>query len=725
MQKSIATVRAFACLTVAGLLLAGPGAHHAAQADEAPGRGVQNYLIVTASAYDGGAPLTQFVEAKRAQGFNVMIYSVPSGTSRATIDGYIECLCGTLDAPKYILLVGDTDGSSSTATTIPYWSGGASKHAPTDLPYACMDAGDDWHPDVSIGRFSVRSNSALQDVVDKSLYVEGGAFPDPDYPLRGAFLANPSTYGMAEPTHDWVIDNYFAPNGYEGIKIYAAQGGSTQDVTNAVNDGCLWAVYYGHSDSSGWWDPSYSQNNVRALNNAGLYGVVFSFSCNVGNFTLTECFGETWLREADRGAAAVIFPTAYIYWGSQDAWEPSTVLEHSFFRAFFEDDIWEVGRAWRAGLSHFENDYAGSTDIKRNFFELYNLLGDPALALPHTPNPMHVSPPDDLLSEGPQGGPFTPNSSAYELSNGAEYAIDYEVTRDGTPWVTLSGDLSGTLSPGGTAQMLVEINSYAEGLANGGYNDTVYFTNLTDHVGDTTRNVVLAIGVPEVQYSWNFSSNPGWSTEGSWAFGDPTGGGGQYGGPDPHNGHTGSNVYGYNLNGDYENSMPERDLTTTAIDCSDLTRVSLRFRRWLGVEQPAYDHASLKVSNDGAGWETIWSNTSEITDYSWQLQEFDIAAVANGQPTVYLRWTMGTTDYSWRYCGWNIDDVEIWGIRSAPCAGDLDGDQDVDLADLSQLLANYGTTGGAYYEDGDLDGDGDVDLADLSALLAVYGSACP
>jgi len=59
-----------------------------------------------------------------------------------------------------------------------------------------------------------------------------------------------------------------------------------------------------------------------------------------------------------------------------------------------------------------------------------------------------------------------------------------------------------------------------------------------------------------------------------------------------------------------------------------------------------------------------------------------------------------------------------------PCPGDLDGDSDVDLADLSVLLSNYGTGGGAGYEDGDLDGDGDVDLADLSGLLAVYGTSC-
>lgn len=58
------------------------------------------------------------------------------------------------------------------------------------------------------------------------------------------------------------------------------------------------------------------------------------------------------------------------------------------------------------------------------------------------------------------------------------------------------------------------------------------------------------------------------------------------------------------------------------------------------------------------------------------------------------------------------------------CYADLDGDDDIDLTDLAQLLGNYGVTSGAVYEDGDLDADGDVDLADLAGLLGVYGTTC-
>jgi hypothetical protein len=64
-------------------------------------------------------------------------------------------------------------------------------------------------------------------------------------------------------------------------------------------------------------------------------------------------------------------------------------------------------------------------------------------------------------------------------------------------------------------------------------------------------------------------------------------------------------------------------------------------------------------------------------------------------------------------------------LRTVPdCPGDLDGDGEVGLSDLGQLLANYGTPSGVTYEMGDLDGDGDVDLSDLAALLSVYGTDC-
>ena len=179
---------------------------------------------------------------------------------------------------------------------------------------------------------------------------------------------------------------------------------------------------------------------------------------------------------------------------------------------------------------------------------------------------------------------------------------------------------------------------------------------------DDNGGACYSFSTPNVVYDFPMDTNPGWSTEGLWAFGTPTGGGGQYGNPDPDSGYTGSNVYGYNLSGDYENSLPERNLTTTALNCTGLSDVTLKFRRWLNVEQPSYDHAYLRVSNNGSSWTTLWENTVEVTDSSWVLEEYDISAIADNQATVYLRWTMGTTDGSWQYSGWNLDDVQIIAV---------------------------------------------------------------
>jgi hypothetical protein len=66
----------------------------------------------------------------------------------------------------------------------------------------------------------------------------------------------------------------------------------------------------------------------------------------------------------------------------------------------------------------------------------------------------------------------------------------------------------------------------------------------------------------------------------------------------------------------------------------------------------------------------------------------------------------------------------IPGTSTAPpCPGDLDGDDDADLDDLTLLLQDFGCTGGGC--SGDLDGDGDTDLDDLTLLLQAFGTVCP
>ncbi len=58
------------------------------------------------------------------------------------------------------------------------------------------------------------------------------------------------------------------------------------------------------------------------------------------------------------------------------------------------------------------------------------------------------------------------------------------------------------------------------------------------------------------------------------------------------------------------------------------------------------------------------------------------------------------------------------------CPADLNGDDVINLDDLSVLLVNFGIASGATPEQGDLTGDGAIDLDDLSQMLVVFGTTC-
>lgn len=234
--------------------------------------------------------------------------------------------------------------------------------------------------------------------------------------------------------------------------------------------------------------------------------------------------------------------------------------------------------------------------------------------------------------------------------------------------------------------------------------------------GDSNiASATISVGGPTVIHSFPLDTNPGWSVQGAWAFGPPTGGGGSAGGgsgaSDPTSGFTGANVLGYNLAGNYINNMPVYNLTSTAIDCSGFNGIEIRFRRWLGVESSTYDHASFQVSSDNTNWTTIWdhSGASLNPTTGWTLQTYDISAVADNQATLYLRWTMGTTDGSVIYCGWNIDDIEILAdVPPPPCPNDYNGDCEVNFADINTILAGWGT----------------YDFKDITLVLVSWGQSC-
>jgi hypothetical protein len=190
-----------------------------------------------------------------------------------------------------------------------------------------------------------------------------------------------------------------------------------------------------------------------------------------------------------------------------------------------------------------------------------------------------------------------------------------------------------------------------------------YVVRAADGVGNQDQNIVQRSAIPgtlELAHSFPLDTDPGWTCQGGWEFGQPTGGGSSCG--DPTSGYTGANVYGYNLTGDYADVMRPFFLVSRPIDCSTLSSASLHFWRWLGVEDAMWDSAAFLTSNDGIQWTPVWEHLgTTICDAGWVHCVYDISATAARQPQVWLCWQMGPSDWVITYPGWNIDDIAIWG----------------------------------------------------------------
>lgn len=451
-----------------------------------------NYLIIVASQFAGD--LTDFVDAKTAQGFKVTTWTAAAGATTTQIKNYIATQwADPQNAPDYILLVGDTN-------TIPNWIGGGEGTPATDLPYTCMDGASDWFPDIAIGRFPVRTSAQLAAVIDKTLYIENGPLADPSYLSRAVFMASEDNYTVSESTHEYCISTYMEPNNFEVEKLYShTYNATTQQVRDAFNSGRIFGIYSGHGSETSWADgPPFSQSDVNGLTNANMYSFVCSFACVTGTYTNTECYTETWILTPNKGAAAIWGSSVNSYWTEDD------VLQRRLFDVLYSDYIRELGPAFNQTRVNFAAEMGTGATTQR-YFEMYNLLGDPSLLIADAEAALRVSPSGAFYAEGPEGGPFAPAGTTYTLRNVSDAAIDYEVTHDpAATWVTLSGTLSGTLAPGATLDITATINAAAISLPIGMHSDTISFVNTTDHVGDSTRDLMLEVG----RYVFNATDVP-------------------------------------------------------------------------------------------------------------------------------------------------------------------------------------------------------------------------
>jgi len=354
----------------------------------------EGYVIVADPAFkDAIAP---FAAMKAENGFKVQVaYTDQFGTGtamREPLKAYLHNLYNNptadMPAPSYVLFVGDHNN-------LPAFSGQTNSHI-TDLYYAAVTPGD-FIPDMLTGRFSAQDLSQLTPQIEKTMEYEKGQFADPSF-LKDAVLIAGWDGNWAR-SHGWPHINYAtkyyfnADKGFKNVSVFLSAGSHQNEanIVSAVSKGVAYVNYTAHGSPTSWADPSFSIAQVNSLGNKGKYPLVVGNCCITNKFELATCFGEAWLRAKDAGAIGYIGGSNNTYWDEDFWWgvglhsivKPNNAgtpplkeqTGPGAFEAIFENGASNAAFMLAGNLAV----EASNSSRKQYYWEIYHLMGDPAL----------------------------------------------------------------------------------------------------------------------------------------------------------------------------------------------------------------------------------------------------------------------------------------------------------------------------------------------------------
>ncbi len=428
------------------------------------------YLIIVDDLTYGSAlddMIEILAEWKRELGYQVTIKHLSLiGSSREAIkEAVMEQYYGADTALDYLLLIGDISGQ----ITVPAYSivkPGGGEQDVSDHPYTMLE-GLDYFPDIMVGRISVNSDYELITAISKTKAYQQSpdAVGSTDWLTEALVVAgNYSDTGIAPITPVWtslwLVDKLY-DYGYLQVDtvFYWAPDPTypgTDLIADALNDGVGLVGYRGWADANGWQYPVFAVDDVDNLSNGSKTPVVVSMVCNTGDFgnaSVNPCFGEAWLR----AGTPVNYIGGVAFFGPSDLhtntkW--NNALYAGFFEGLLEENLYRIGQS--SLRSKFELYYGfpentGTGDFAEFYFHVYNILGDPELAIwTMIPSEIELDVADQLLPGKQQVTATVTNASGAPL--GGAYVAFYKQDE------VLAGGVTGS---DGTVK--VEIQPLTEG----------------------------------------------------------------------------------------------------------------------------------------------------------------------------------------------------------------------------------------------------------------------
>lgn len=256
---------------------------------------------------------------------------------------------------------------------VPTWKfASAQGHAASDNYFVSL-SGDDWEPDMAIGRLPVTTPEEVAAIVTKT--IDYASQPEVG-PWRRRILWITNENNTFQRRSD-LLATSTAESGYASNKIYPSPEEASNEhhqeaLLAELAEGQLLVHFLGHGGRYIWrtGPPDYRKNHdlftldhVEQLAPSRRLPVVLSMTCYSAPFDhpTADSIGEKFLRVADRGAVAVVAASWRNY--------PTPSFSESLVRELTAPGtIGEAVQRAKAGES-------------RELTETYNLLGDPALEI--------------------------------------------------------------------------------------------------------------------------------------------------------------------------------------------------------------------------------------------------------------------------------------------------------------------------------------------------------
>ena len=405
------------------------------------------YAIVADRMFENA--LQPFVAWKTKKGFKVVTaYTDEIGRTDAAVRTYLQGLYNGATAenpaPSYVLYVGDTAQISVRKTSI----SGESHY--TDVYKVCFDGNSDYIPDMFYGRFSAQNVSQLTPQIEKTLMFEQYTFPDPSY-LGDAVLV--SGYDGSIQYDDingngqinYATQYYFNDEHGVNATVYLSpeSHSSGAAIKSKIGSGVGFVNYSAHCDYDGWQDPSFNLTDIPNLQNESEY--FFSIgNCCLSNKFDKECFGESLLRTAGKGAVGHIGGTNSTIWDEDFYWSVGTMstinvnptyeatglgaYDHLFHERG-EDPYVSAGEI--VFIGNFAVNSSTSSYIKY-YWEIYTLMGDPSL-MPYVGVPTQMNTEySNILPIGSTSLDVTAENLSYVALSKDGVLLDAQYTGNGT-----------------------------------------------------------------------------------------------------------------------------------------------------------------------------------------------------------------------------------------------------------------------------------------------------